>query len=68
MRVADVLKLAGIQGKSIEDAVEAIMDNVSMNIDEAPWLMLYGIPTRQPSKAAKSREDCSFHLSALRLD
>ena len=36
--VADVLQLAGTQGKSIDDAVDAIMTHVSMNIDEEPWV------------------------------
>ena len=36
--VAEVLKLVGIRGKSIEDAIDAIMSNISMDIDQAPWV------------------------------
>jgi len=36
--IADVLVTVGIQGKSIFDAIDAIMSNVTMNIDESPWV------------------------------
>jgi DNA sulfur modification protein DndB len=35
--VAEVIKQAGIQRKSIPDVIVAIMTQVSMNIDDAPW-------------------------------
>ncbi len=38
--IAEVVKQAGIQRKSIPDVIQAIMTNVSMNIDNAPWVGL----------------------------
>jgi DNA sulfur modification protein DndB len=35
--VAEVIKQAGIQRRSIPDVIEAIMKNVSMDINTAPW-------------------------------
>lgn len=35
--IAEVLMLAGIQGKSIPEAIDAIMKNISMDIDDTPW-------------------------------
>jgi len=36
--IADVLRSVGVSGKSIEDAIDAIMVNISMDIDDAPWV------------------------------
>lgn len=36
--IAEVLKSVGSQGKSISDAIDAIMTNISMDIDQAPWV------------------------------
>jgi DNA sulfur modification protein DndB len=52
--IADVLKLVGIQGKSIEDAIDAIMTNISMDIDEAPWAGVIWNPTTQRIVGNKS--------------
>jgi DNA sulfur modification protein DndB len=38
--IAEVIKQAGIQRKSIPEAIQAIMSNVSMDIDNAPWVGL----------------------------
>ena len=54
--VADVLKLAGIQGKSIDDAIDAIMANVSMDIDEEPWVnVIWNPATRNIIGGKKER-------------
>lgn len=45
--VADVLKSVSIQGKSIEDAIDAIMDNITMEIDQQPWVGVIWNPTTQ---------------------
>ena len=45
--IADVLKLVGIQGKSIEDAIDAIMYNISMDIEQVPWVGVIWNPTTQ---------------------
>lgn len=36
--VADVLKIAGVQGKNMHDAIDAIMMSIPINIDQAPWV------------------------------
>jgi DNA sulfur modification protein DndB len=38
--IAEVVKQAGIQRKSIPEVIQAIMTNVSMDIDNAPWVGL----------------------------
>lgn len=45
--VAEVLRLVGIRGKSIEDAIDAIMSNISMDIDQAPWVGVIWNPSTQ---------------------
>ncbi|MDB9375987.1 DNA sulfur modification protein DndB [Nodularia sphaerocarpa] len=45
--IAEVIKLALIQGKSTEDTIEAIMANVTMNIDQAPWVRVIWNPSTQ---------------------
>jgi len=52
--IADVIKSVGIQGKSIEDAIDAIMDNVSMDIEQAPWVGVVWNPTMQRIIGSKS--------------
>jgi DNA sulfur modification protein DndB len=55
--IAEVIKQAGIQKRSIPDAIEAVMKNVSMNIDDAPWSgLIWNVSTRtvissKPGKA-----------------
>jgi len=44
--IADVLQSVGIQGKSIEDAIDAIMDNISMDIEQPPWVVWFGTQRR----------------------
>lgn len=36
--LADVIRSVATRNKSIEDAINAIMSNVSMDIDDAPWV------------------------------
>jgi DNA sulfur modification protein DndB len=38
--IAEVIKQAGIQRKSIPEVIQAIMTHVSMDIDKAPWVDL----------------------------
>jgi DNA sulfur modification protein DndB len=38
--IAEVVKQAGIQRKSIPDVIQAIMTSISMDIDNAPWVGL----------------------------
>ncbi|MBS0016861.1 MAG: DGQHR domain-containing protein [Arthrospira sp. SH-MAG29] len=52
--VAEVIKQAGIQGKSIENAIDAIMTNVPMDINLAPWKNLVWNPSTQRIIGSKS--------------
>jgi len=52
--LADVLKLVGVQGKSIEDAIDAIMAHVPMDIDKSPWVRVIWNPTTQRIISSKS--------------
>lgn len=54
--IAEVVKLVSIQGKSIEDAIDAIMANISMDIEEAPWVGAIWNPTMQRISSNKSSE------------
>lgn len=52
-----VLKLTDIQGKSIDDTIDAIMANISMNIDEAPWVnVIWNPDTRNIIGSKKQRK------------
>ncbi|BDA72817.1 hypothetical protein CAL7716_069830 [Calothrix sp. PCC 7716] len=51
--LADVLKLVRVQGKSIEDAIDAIMTYVPVDIDKAPWVNVIWKPTKQRADAGK---------------
>ncbi|WP_008318377.1 DNA sulfur modification protein DndB [Leptolyngbya sp. PCC 6406] len=42
--LAEVLMLAGIQDKSIPETIGAIMENISMDIDDSPWANLIWNP------------------------
>ena len=52
--IAEVLKSVGIQGKSIEDAIDTIMANISMDIDQAPWVNVVWNPITQRIIGSKS--------------
>lgn len=45
--IAEVVKSVSIQEKSIEDAIDAIMSNISMDIDNAPWVNVIWDPIKQ---------------------
>ncbi len=36
--IAEVLKNVGVQRRSIPDAIDALMENISMDIDQEPWV------------------------------
>lgn len=52
--IAEVLKLVGLQRKSIIDAIPAIMCNVSMNIDTAPWANVVWNPASKKIMGGKA--------------
>jgi DNA sulfur modification protein DndB len=53
--IADVLKLVGVQGKSMEDAIDAIMTHVPMDVDKAPWVGVIWDPTTQRADPGKEK-------------
>jgi DNA sulfur modification protein DndB len=54
--IADVLKIVSIQGKSVEDAISAIMSSIPMDIDKAPWAYVIWNPTTQKIIGGKSEK------------
>ncbi len=54
--LAEVIRLASIQGKSIEDAIDIIMDKISMDIDQDPWVRVIWNPTTQRIQGSKSEK------------
>ena len=65
--IADVLKLAGIQGKSIEDTVDAIMKNISMDIDQEPWVNVIWNPDTRTIESGKNRRNLAVDLISFAL-
>jgi DNA sulfur modification protein DndB len=65
--IAEVLKLAGIQGKSIDDTIDAIMENVSMNIDEEPWVNVIWNPDTQTIEGGKKQRRLLVNLIGFAL-
>lgn len=62
--VAEVIKQAGIQSKSIPDVIVAIMTHVSMNIDDAPWAgVIWNSSTRSIIGGRKERSLISTIIS-----
>ncbi|MEA5525147.1 DNA sulfur modification protein DndB [Nodularia spumigena] len=55
--VAEVIKLALMQGKSIEDTIEAIMSNITMNIDQSPWVQVIWNPSTQRIIGSKAERE-----------
>ncbi|BAZ09882.1 hypothetical protein NIES4071_16960 [Calothrix sp. NIES-4071] len=70
--LADVLRLVGVQGKSMEDAIDAIMTHIPVDIDQAPWVNVIWNPIKQRADAGKeSRKliaDMISHALGLRID
>ena len=51
--IADVLKTVGLQGKSVPDAIDALMEGISMDIDQAPWVNTIWNPLRHQVTGTK---------------
>jgi DNA sulfur modification protein DndB len=65
--IAEVLKQAGISGKSIPEAIDAIMTNVSMNINEAPWVYLIWNPSTHQIIGGKKEKAIIINMIAHAL-
>ena len=61
------MKLAGIQGKSIDDTIDAIMANVSMNIDEEPWVHVIWNPDTKTIEGGKKQRRLLVSLIGFAL-
>src|SRR5581483_6369652 len=65
--IADTLKLVSLHQKSLEDAIDTIMANVSMNIDDAPWVNVIWNPNDQTIKGGKKERALISNLIAHAL-
>jgi DNA sulfur modification protein DndB len=55
--IAEVLKSVSINGKSVEDAIDTIMSQISMDMDEAPWVnVIWNPATRNIQGGKKERK------------
>lgn len=66
--IAEVLRTVGIQGKSMEDAIKAIMSNVSMDINQAPWVRVIWNPSTQRIMGTKSERSLLSSMISHALD
>lgn len=51
--VAEVLRAVSINGKSMEEAIDAIMSEIPMDIDKAPWVHVIWNPDTQTIQGGK---------------
>jgi DNA sulfur modification protein DndB len=55
--IAEVLRSVSINGKSVEDAIDTIMSQIPMDIDEAPWVnVIWNPATRNIQGGKKERK------------
>jgi len=55
--VAEVLKSVSINGKSVEDAIDTIMSQIPMDMDDAPWVnVIWNPATRNIQGGKKERK------------
>jgi DNA sulfur modification protein DndB len=55
--VAEVLRAVSINGKSVEDAIDTIMSEIPMDIDEAPWVnVIWNSATQNIQGGKKERK------------
>jgi DNA sulfur modification protein DndB len=60
--IAEVLKTLGIAGLSMEDGIDTIMGNISMNIDDAPWANVIWNPETRTIESGKNRRALAVSL------
>ena len=61
------MKLAGIQGKSIDDTIDAIMENISMDIDEETWVHVIWNPDTKTIEGGKKQRRLLVSLIGFAL-
>lgn len=60
--IAEVLKQAGISGKSMLEVTEVIMSNISMDINHAPWINLIWNPATHRIIGGKAEHTIIVHM------
>jgi DNA sulfur modification protein DndB len=65
--VAETMKRAGIQGKSMKDCATAILSHVSMDIDDAPWSNVVWNPGTRTIASNKAGRRLSVDIIAHAL-
>ena len=69
--VAEVIKLALMQKKNMEDTIEAIMTNITMDIDQFPWVRVIWNPSTRRIEGSKTERqllvDIISHALGLRI-
>lgn len=65
--VAEVLRSVSINGKSVEDAIDTIMSNIPMDIDEAPWVNVIWNPATQNITGGKKERKLLVSLISYAL-
>ncbi|MBV9925650.1 MAG: DGQHR domain-containing protein [Acidobacteria bacterium] len=65
--VAEVLRSVSINGKSVEDAIDTIMSNIPMDIDEAPWVNVIWNPATQNITGGKKERRLLVSLISYAL-
>lgn len=65
--IAEVLRAVSINRRSIEDAIGAIMSEISMDIDEAPWVDVIWNPNTQTIQGGKKERGLLVSLISFSL-
>lgn len=65
--IAEVVSTASISGKSAEDAIDAIMGNVSMDIDDTPWVGVVWNPDARNIVGGRSQRTLIVNLISQAL-
>jgi DNA sulfur modification protein DndB len=65
--VAEVLRAVSINGKSVEDAIDTIMSQIPMDIDEAPWVNVVWNPATQNIQGGKKERKLLVSLISYAL-
>ncbi|HEX3557904.1 MAG TPA: DNA sulfur modification protein DndB [Pyrinomonadaceae bacterium] len=65
--IAEVLRSVSINGKSVEDAIDTIMSEIPMDIDEAPWVNVIWNPATQNIQGGKKERKLLVSLISYAL-
>jgi len=65
--LAEVLRSVAINGRSIEDAIDAIMSEVSMDIDDDPWVNVIWNPETRNIQGGKKERGLLVSLLSFSL-